>query len=202
MRKIIIVGCIIFGLTGNIVTQENESNPTPAQTTGNISGKVMNFNTGEVFSGANVTLKGTTLGGATDSDGQFKIANVPPGNYIVVARFIGFKSTEQGVFIYAGEDKELNLALSELEPILMQAIDVSVLGYGVRNTRSATKTNTPIIDIPQSVQIINKDLYEDQGSYYLTDVLKNVSGLNISSEYNDVMFRGFRSQQAASFKQN
>jgi hypothetical protein len=73
MRKIIIVGCIIFGLTGNIVTQENESNPTPTQTTGNISGKVMNFNTGEVFSGANVTLKGTTLGAQQTAMGNLKL---------------------------------------------------------------------------------------------------------------------------------
>ena len=44
--------------------------------TGKIAGTIKDTNSGETLPGANVLIVGTTLGAATDTDGQFMIINV------------------------------------------------------------------------------------------------------------------------------
>ena len=59
--------------------------------------------------------------------------------------------------------------------------DIIVTGqrqnYAVPDTSAATKTNTPLIDVPQSVQVINKTLIEEQDRRTLADALVNVAGV-------------------------
>ncbi|MBN2029631.1 TonB-dependent receptor [bacterium] len=61
-----------------------------AATTGKISGKVTDVSSGEPLAGVNVIIAGTSMGGATDIDGDYFIINVPPGTYTVEARMIGY----------------------------------------------------------------------------------------------------------------
>jgi len=48
---------------------------------------------------ANVTLKDTKIGTATNNDGFFQINSVPPGKYIAVVSFLGFTPVEIEVII-------------------------------------------------------------------------------------------------------
>jgi len=59
-------------------------------TTGKIAGKVVDKETGEPLVGVNVIVEGTTLGAATDENGNFVILLVPPGVYSVRAMMIGY----------------------------------------------------------------------------------------------------------------
>lgn len=59
--------------------------------TGTIKGKIFNKLNNEAVPFANVVIQGTTIGTAADGDGNFQIANVPPGQYNVEATFVGFK---------------------------------------------------------------------------------------------------------------
>jgi outer membrane receptor protein involved in Fe transport len=61
-------------------------------TTGKIAGKVTNASTGEPLFAVNVIVEGTTLGAATDMQGNYVILNVPPGVYTVRASAVGFKT--------------------------------------------------------------------------------------------------------------
>ncbi|PIG94710.1 TonB-dependent siderophore receptor [Gloeocapsopsis sp. IPPAS B-1203] len=62
------------------------------------------------------------------------------------------------------------------------AIQIVVTGqqedYRVPNASTATRTDTPIRDIPQSIQVIPQQIIEDQGSTTLEDALRSVSGVN------------------------
>lgn len=49
-------------------------------------------------------------------------------------------------------------------------------GYRVPDATTATRTDTPIRDIPQSIQVIPQQVIQDQGGRNLNDVLRNVSG--------------------------
>ncbi|MBD2342621.1 TonB-dependent siderophore receptor [Anabaena subtropica] len=51
-------------------------------------------------------------------------------------------------------------------------------GYRVPNASTATKTDTPLRDIPQSIQVIPRQLLEDQNTTRIQDALENVSGIN------------------------
>ncbi|MBN1559319.1 carboxypeptidase-like regulatory domain-containing protein, partial [candidate division KSB1 bacterium] len=62
-----------------------------AGTTGKIAGVVRDAETREPLPGANVTIEGTTLGDATDLDGNFSVIGIPPGNYTVAVTMMGYK---------------------------------------------------------------------------------------------------------------
>jgi iron complex outermembrane receptor protein len=50
-------------------------------------------------------------------------------------------------------------------------------GYTGHDSSGATRTNTPLIHVPQSVQVINSSLIRDQDRRTLADALVNVSGV-------------------------
>ncbi|MEH1838004.1 MAG: TonB-dependent siderophore receptor [Nostoc sp.] len=68
-------------------------------------------------------------------------------------------------------------------------------GYRVPDATTATKTDTPLRDIPQSIQVIPRQIIEDQKTTRLRDVLQNVSGVTpgagYQNSYDRVRIRGF-----------
>lgn len=80
--------------------------------------------------------------------------------------------------------------------------DIVVTGqrqiYAEPDTSAATKTDTPLINVPQSVQVINKTLIEEQDRRTLADALVNVSGVTpVRSEevlFTSPIIRGFPSE--------
>ena len=50
-------------------------------------------------------------------------------------------------------------------------------GYTAPSSASATRTDTPMIDVPQSVQVVTQSMIKEQDSHSLTDALVNVSGV-------------------------
>ncbi|MDZ7400394.1 MAG: TonB-dependent receptor [candidate division KSB1 bacterium] len=61
-------------------------------TTGKIAGRVIDKETRQGLPGVNVIIEGTTLGAATDANGNFIILMVPPGIYTVRAMMIGYSN--------------------------------------------------------------------------------------------------------------
>jgi iron complex outermembrane receptor protein len=67
--------------------------------------------------------------------------------------------------------------------------------YTVTNSSTATKTDTPIMDTPVSVQVMPRAVMDDQKSVTIKDTLENISGVRPQPTLgNDVGFliRGFR----------
>ena len=65
-----------------------------AGTTGKISGVVSDAVTGEPLIGANVIIQGTTIGMATDIDGNYVMLNLAPGDYTLVVSMIGYQQVQ------------------------------------------------------------------------------------------------------------
>ena len=55
-----------------------------------------------------------------------------------------------------------------------------VVGYLARGTSTATKTNTPILDIPQSITILTKQQLDDRGSLSVQQALTYVPGVTVT----------------------
>lgn len=65
-------------------------------------------------------------------------------------------------------------------------------GYVVPVVRSATKTDTPVLETPAAVQVIPKDVLEDRQIVSMQEAVKNVSGVQTKPFYYDMfMLRGF-----------
>ncbi len=63
---------------------------TFGQTTGKISGRVIDAKTGEALIGANVVISKLQTGGATDKNGNFTILRLYPGEYNLIVTYIGY----------------------------------------------------------------------------------------------------------------
>jgi len=85
-----------------------------AQNTGALTGTVKDKLTQEALIGVTIRLDGTEIGTATDVDGNFRIAGIPPKSYNVVATYLGYAAqTKFNVVITTGNAGQLNF---ELEP--------------------------------------------------------------------------------------
>lgn len=72
--------------------------------------------------------------------------------------------------------------------------------YAVSHLSSATRTDTPLRQVPQSVQTIKRELLDDQQNITVSEALSNVSGVvprNVlyTPVVEGTLIRGFRSEQ-------
>ncbi|MBE9171147.1 TonB-dependent receptor plug domain-containing protein [Pleurocapsales cyanobacterium LEGE 06147] len=67
--------------------------------------------------------------------------------------------------------------------------------YFVPDGTTATRTDTPLRDIPQSIQIVPQQVIEDQQAIQLEDVIRNVSGVSTGDSFGGTterfVIRGF-----------
>ena len=52
-------------------------------------------------------------------------------------------------------------------------------GYDLDKTPTATKTDTPLIDVPQTINVISRELLDDQGVTSLGEALRHVAGVSL-----------------------
>ncbi len=86
------------------------SNQVVAQS-GKITGIVKEELSGTALPGANCTLIGTSIGSATNLDGDFLISNLKPGSYILKVMYIGYAQKELTVEVKAGSTTYLEIFL-------------------------------------------------------------------------------------------
>ncbi|MCJ2058753.1 TonB-dependent siderophore receptor [Methylobacterium sp. J-048] len=76
-----------------------------------------------------------------------------------------------------------------------------VIGYRATRSATATRTDTPLRDTPQSVQVVPRDVLVDQQDIRLSDALQNVSsvqpGGTIQGRSDTFIIRGFQTQTYA-----
>lgn len=70
-----------------------------SQTTGKISGVIVEEDSNEPLPGANIYLVNTSYGTASDASGRFTIINIPPGKYVLKVDMIGYKSIQMDELI-------------------------------------------------------------------------------------------------------
>ncbi len=141
-----------------------------AQDRGSIAGVVRDARSGEGLPAANVKIKGTYYGAATDFDGRFRIVNVSPGSYTLEFTIIGYTTVQRtNVSVRAGETTEITQTLSET--VLSLGQEVVVIGakplFNIDETasrRSVTSEDlkaTAVIDVrevvSQQVGIVQSD---------------------------------------------
>lgn len=99
-----------------------------AQAAGAISGRVTDATTGAPVAGATVLLEDGRRGAITDSAGAYRIREVRAGNYVLLARALGFGPVRrEGVAVQAGSTTISDFALQpravQLEDVVVESAD-------------------------------------------------------------------------------
>src|SRR3954470_338415 len=73
-----------------------------AQTTGAITGRVFNPNTGEYVRNAQIRIEQSGLATTSESGGEYRLSPVAAGKYTVVVTYTGYQTTAATVDVAAG----------------------------------------------------------------------------------------------------
>ncbi len=77
--------------------------------------------------------------------------------------------------------------------------------YVPKTTNSASKTNTPLIEIPQSISVVTRKQMQDQGAQTVTEALRYVPGVKVEAYGLDpkgfdwLYIRGFNAQSTSDY---
>ena len=158
-----------------------------AQTTSSISGTIFQKNNQQALAGANITLAGTNLSTLADSNGRFRILDIPVKSYNMVVSSIGFKTfTLYNIVVSSGNENvytiELEQQATELTEIIIKA--------NKRSVRAAT------LETPLSVQRLTAEEIRSNpgGDFDISKVIQTLPGVGGGQQggsfRNDIIIRG------------
>ena len=128
-----------------------------------VNGKVTD--NGEPLPLANVLLKGTKIGAATDIDGLYELNNIPSGNYVLLVTSLGYQPYQTKISIEAGANKTVNI---QLEPSAQNLEETVVTG-----------TLKPVsrLESPVPVEVYSPTFLKKNPTASVFDALQNVNGV-------------------------
>jgi len=153
-----------------------------AQGTARISGKVTDAATGEQLPGANIFLDGTSIGVATDRNGNYRIDRVPLGSYTLKTRYIGYEEYSTDITLSNANttldlDIELNQSAVQLEDVVIQG-----LRQGQVKALNQQKNAANIINVLSNEEM---EKFPDMNT---AEALQRIPGVSISRSLGEGKF--------------
>ena len=151
-------------------------------------------NNGNPISEAIITVKGMKRAVRPKANGYFTLSELPNGETTIVVHAIGYATQQRTLKLTNKSYQGVDFVLQERSDALPT---VDVMGRREQSYKNSisfvgTKTATALKDVPQSIAYVTKELILDQGAITVNDVVRNMSGVNPYSFYNDFSIRGFR----------
>ena len=135
--------------------------------------------TGAPIVGARVSVDaaapGAVIATVTDDRGAFVVA-VTAGVHLVVVSAGGFADASQQL-TGAGQPGQFTLQMAGVTETVTVGAQAR---YHVPIVSSATRTPTPLRDVPQSVSIVSRELMADQRMASMSDVVRYMPGVGIA----------------------
>ncbi len=144
-----------------------------AQTWGEIVGKVTDAKTGENLMGANVMLKGTSYGTATDRWGNYRISHIPFGTYTLVATYIGYEKYTAEVTLSIKKRIVRHDFVMKISAVKMKAVVVQGLREGQIKALNRQRTAVDIRNV------VAREQMERFPDYNTAEVLKRLPGVAV-----------------------
>ncbi len=135
---------------------------------GVLKGTITDRNDGEPVIGASVMLENTTIGAASDFDGNYSIMEIPAGTYSLKVSGVGYAPLVQKVTVPAGETATLNLKLAETTIMASEVIVGAALYEQDR------------LEVPVTVSVVSDEKIKEEPSQSLDQVIEDVPGVNLS----------------------
>ncbi|MDO8549453.1 MAG: TonB-dependent receptor, partial [Ignavibacteria bacterium] len=173
-------------------------NITFAGTTGKITGKVTDNQTGEPLPFVNIILEGTNFGAATDIDGNYVILNIPPGKYNLKAQYIGYQTViveniSASIDLTTTVDFKLNESAVELEEIVVQGVQ-GLIKKDITSSQSLISSDQidalPVSELDDVLQLQAGVTRDADGGFHIrggrtTEIAYWVNGVSVTDAYDN-----------------
>ncbi|WNJ20471.1 TonB-dependent receptor [Pontibacter sp. G13] len=131
-----------------------------------LTGTISHATSQEPLSGAQIMLKGTTMGTFAEDDGSFTLNEIPAGTYEVVVSYIGFEGIAEDITFAANATVERNFSLKESAFI------------GDEVVISASRRPEKVTQAPATISIINAEDYEEHAGFNTGELLARQKGVD------------------------
>ncbi|MEN0009948.1 TonB-dependent receptor [Flavobacterium nitrogenifigens] len=146
-----------------------------AQQLGTVNGKV-SLSGNKPAENIAVALKGTKYSDITTVSGHYEIKNVKPGTYTIVLNGVGIQPVEDKIVVNSKQTTTKNFSLSESQEDLDEVV-IKKNKYKQDKPSLSLRLQTPVLEIPQNIQIVSGQTLKDQQITSMSDgVIRNVSG--------------------------
>jgi outer membrane receptor protein involved in Fe transport len=162
-------------------------------TTGKISGRVLDKSSKEPIISANVVIVGTKFGASTDADGYYNIINIPPGNYVLEFRLIGYHTyTVKEVLVTVDRTTKIDAIMEESAIVTGEVVITAerpVVDVNLTST-IATVTNKDIqlLPVQELNDIVNLQAGVVDGHFRggrIGEVQYQVNGVSVNNSYDN-----------------
>lgn len=143
--------------------------PLFAQEYGTIKGIVKNEANNELIIGANVYIKGTHKGCATNEKGEYLIAQIPVGNDTLSISMIGYQSIEHPFTILIGEELTIDFDLEKMD---FEFADVVI---------TATRSKQLVTSVPVSTEVLSAKKLQELNAKNVGEAMEAVGGALVKS---------------------
>ncbi|HKZ65072.1 MAG TPA: TonB-dependent receptor, partial [Chitinophagaceae bacterium] len=179
--------------TSAIITLLSFSQSAIAQS---IKGKLVD-DENNPLKGATITVKESSVSTISNEEGLFLLEGLNAGKQTILISYVGLTATEIKADLKAGHTLNIGIVEMNNDSKVLQTVEITgrrEKTYKNNISFIGSKTATALKDLPQSVSYVTKELMFDQAAIRVGDVVKNFSGVNQFTFYDDITIRGFRVQ--------
>ena len=151
-----------------------------------IEGTVLDRKTKEPLVGANVFIVGTSLGTASSNEGSYRLSNIPEGDYILRASYIGYETKELKINVKSNQISAYDIQLSYKS---LQGEEIKVTAQAKGQMGAINKQ----LKAKSIKNIISSDKIQELPDANAAEAVARVPGVSIKregGEGNKVVIRG------------
>lgn len=157
---------------------------------GRVEGKATDASSGESLPGVSVQIVGTSLGAATDLNGNYYITNVPAGSYTLKAMYVGYKTLNVRIQLKAGENLREDLKMQAVG-VTTKEVVVTAQASGQNAAINQQLSSDNVVNVVSSARIQS---LPDANAAESVGRLPGISLIRSGGEATQVVIRGLQPQ--------
>jgi iron complex outermembrane receptor protein len=133
----------------------------------------------------------------SSDDGDFIFKNLPSLSDSLIISSVQYERHAYAVSVCCGNKLETGDIFLDDRIASLQNVEIKgIRSASYKNNYSffGTKTQSPIKDIPQTISVVSRQLMQDRMDHSLNDMIENIAGVNLFSDYQEYTIRGFRAE--------
>ncbi len=111
-----------------------------------VKGLLLDKNTNEPLSFANIAVKGTQIGTVSDFEGKYTLTNIEAGRYVIQISYVGYKAEEREITLTSGQVLILDVAMT-MDAIMADEVVVTAQAMGQASAINRQLSSNTIMNV-------------------------------------------------------